>query len=242
MTSVETLSGAKKKSSTRTPSRGRVADLMQEPDRFTLLRELLPRVPLGTLRFADVDKIGPASEEKCLLTIREWEEFASDRVKDGRCIGTFFSSFGRSHQFRRCDHAATKSLCSLCAKMRESANANKAQLVSVRGMHEYIVVNKSIFRREGTVANMEFWKSESAMKAKAEKLPEGYPFFEATKVVTILLIDGGSIFRNGGKRGRVFRRSAMVVDAQDTFVRVCMTVMLHILRSGEKVCSYSLSL
>ena len=230
MTSVKTSSGTKTKVGARTPSRGRVADLMEEADRFTLLRELLPRVPLGTLRFADVDKVGPASEEKCLLTIAEWEEYAADRDKDGRCTGTFFSSFGRSHHFRRCDHATDKSLCSLCAKMRESANVNKAQLVSVRGMHEYTVVNKSIFRREGTVANMEFWKAESKRAATEEKLPTGYPYFEATRVVTMLLIDSGSIFRNGGKGGRVFRRSAMLVDAQDAFVRVMMTAMLRILR------------
>ena len=146
---VETLSGAQQKVSTRTPSRKRVADLMQEANRFVLLRELLPRVPLGTIRFADVDKIGPANEDKCFLTIREWEEFMEERQGDGRCKGTFFSSFGRTHQFRRCDHATDKSLCALCAKMRESANSNKAQLVSVCGMHEYMVVNKVIFRREG---------------------------------------------------------------------------------------------
>ena len=52
-----------------TPASDVVAKLADEGDRMSLLRAVLPRTPLGSLRIADTQKVGPANVDKCSMTV-----------------------------------------------------------------------------------------------------------------------------------------------------------------------------
>ena len=70
------------------------------------------------------------------------------------------------------------------------------KLITVKGLHEYLIVRKSIFRREGIETLRQFWKTESErIRGSEEQLPS-YPYFETTRVIEMLLVDGGSIFKD----------------------------------------------
>ena len=213
-----------------TPSGARVRSLANAADRFTLMKELTPRVPLGTRRCADMQKVGPANSEKCLMSLVEWNKAVESRPGAGRCRGTFFASFGRTHLFRQCDAATDEKLCPLCTEMARIAAASPEKMVSVQGVQSYAVVSKSLFSREGVKLAMAFWKTESKTIQKGESQQTGYPYFEAKKVVSMLLLDGGAVFPDGGRGGRTYKRSVVIVEAQDRYVRVCMAAMLSILQ------------
>ena len=44
-----------------------VAKLAEKNERFEILRNLFPRVPVGTIWFSDTPKVGPANVEKCQI-------------------------------------------------------------------------------------------------------------------------------------------------------------------------------
>ena len=213
-----------------TPSGSKVRMLANAADRFALMQALTPRVPLGTRRCADSAKIGPAHAEKCLMPLAEWKKTVASREGAGRCKGIFFASFGRTHLFRRCDAATDDDLCALCDQMEKAAATSPEKTVSVKGLQAYEVISKSLFSREGVKAAMAFWKAESKAVVAGEKQRSGFPYFEAKKVVSMLMLDGGAVFPDGGRGGRTYKRSAIIVEAQDKYVRVCMAAMLSIVQ------------
>ena len=202
-------------------------------NRFGLIKGFLRYVKEGERRIEDVAKVGPASVEKCTLAVEEWDRTVKARETTGQCKGIFFSTFGQRQMFRRCEVAA-KELCSLCGSMRETARKGGIGTVSIEGQEEYEVVNKALFTRAGVVSAMTYWEQQSEKIKTEEKVHKLYPFFTAQQVVQLLMMRTGVIFDNGGKGGRVYKRSRIVVEAQDRYLRECMGYMLEILRKEKK--------
>ena len=50
----------------------------------------------------------------------------------------------------------------------------------------------------------------------------------------MVLIESLAVFKDRGKGGRIYRRSAMIVDTQDEFLRICLSSILSILRFEQK--------
>ena len=202
-------------------------------NRFGLIKGFLRYVKEGERRIEDVAKVGPASVEKCTLAVEEWDRVVKARETTGQCKGIFFSTFGQRHMFRRCE-AAAKELCSLCKSMREIARKEGIGTVSIEGQDEYEVVNKALFTRAGVVSAMTYWEKQSEKIKTEGKVHKLYPFFTAQQVVQLLMMTTGVIFENGGKGGRVYKRSRIVVEAQDRYVKECMGYMLQILCKEKK--------
>ena len=72
-----------------------VAKLAERHDRFEILKNLFPRVKIGTIWFSDTKDVGPANIEKCKMSLEVWVEKMKSYPDDGRCKGQFLSSFGR---------------------------------------------------------------------------------------------------------------------------------------------------
>ena len=202
-------------------------------DRFGLIKGFLRYVKAGERRIQDVAKVGPASVEKCTLAIEEWDKVVKARETTGQCKGIFFSTFGQKHMFRRCEEEAVE-LCSLCDGMREKARKDGIDTVSIEGQEAYEVVNKALFTRAGVVAAMTYWEKQGETIKKEGKVHKLFPFFTAQHVVQLLMMKTGVIFGNGGKGGRVYKRSRVIVEAQDRYVKECMGYMLTILRKEKK--------
>ena len=64
-------------------------------DRLSLQKMLTPSFQPGTLRIADVRKVGPANPNKFKLPVKTWDNLASQEDSDGRCKGRFCAAFGR---------------------------------------------------------------------------------------------------------------------------------------------------
>ena len=202
--------------------------------RFKLVQDMLKYIPNGTRRIADVERVGPANIEKCKMAVEEWDRIVKGREENGQCKGVFFTSFSGKNNFRRCEVlvAAKEDVCELCKRMRGQADAKG--LVSVAGQPEYEIVHKSLFKRPGVMACVAFWKEEAEMRKAKYNLKREYPFFSANEMISWLMVDGGVIFKNGGKGGRAYRRSAVVVREQDSrdfktsaFTRGVSTVRSH---------------
>ena len=213
-----------------------IAKLAEEGDRFSILEHLLPRVPLGTIWFSDTAKVGPANAEKCQVPLKVWEEAMRTRKRNNRCKGMFLSSFGRNHSSRHCEKATATDtdLCSTCLRMWTAAKVSESQCVSVKGRSEYEIITKALFSRPGVIENMRYWDKSSKAFREGKKLEQDYPYFSASEMVEMLLLDSMVVFKGGGRSGRTYARSAIIVEAQDEFVRVCMKCILVILRFERK--------
>ena len=187
----------------------------------------------GERRIEDVEKVGPASVEKCTLAVDDWDSAVRGREKTGQCKGIFFSTFHQKHMFRRCEEAAEE-LCSLCRGMREKVRKESLDIISIEGQEAYEVVNKALFTRAGVVSAMTYWEKESAKVRNDEDVNKSYPFFSAQQMMQLLMMQTGVIFENGGKGGRVYKRSRIVVEAQDRYLRECMENVLVILKREKK--------
>ena len=202
-------------------------------DRFGLVEGWLRYVKQGERRIEDVAKVGPANVEKCTMIAAEWDKIVGARESTGQCKGIFFSTFGQRHMFRRCEVAADD-MCSVCTDMREKARKAGLDVVSIEGQEAYEVVNKALFTRAGVVAAMTFWDKQSETIKEEKGVNKSYPFFTAQEVVQLLMMQTGVIFENGGKGGRVYKRSRAVVEAQDRYLHECMTYILTILKKEKK--------
>lgn len=212
-----------------------VAKLAEKGERFEILKNVMPRVRLGTIWFSDTTKIGPANAEKCQVPISTWTKAMKAKTAQGRCKGLFLSSFGRNHASRRCEKVSSSTpLCQTCWAMWSSAKETKAKVVSVKGQKEYEVISKALFSRQGVVDNMAFWDDSSKNEREGKNLNKKYPYFSATEMIEMVFLDSKTIFQGGGKGGRTYARSAMVVEAQDEFMKECMTNILSILRYEQK--------
>ena len=213
-----------------------IAKMAEEGDRFDILKHLLPRVPLGTIWFSDTAKIGPANVEKCQVPRKEWEKAMNMKQNSNRCKGQFLSSFGRNHSSRRCERATEgdADLCDTCLRMWTASKAANLQCVSAKGRSEYEIITKALFSRPGVIENIRYWEKASKDLREGKKLEQEYPYFAANEMIEMLLLDSRAVFKGGGKGGRTYARSAMIVEAQDDYVRVCMKCILVILRFEQK--------
>ena len=202
-------------------------------DRFGLIKDFLRYVKKGERRIQDVAKVGPANVEKCTMLVAEWDKTVKARKSTGQCKRIFFSTFGQRHMFRRCEEAAEE-LCHLCRGMREKARKDGVESVSIAEQEEYAVVHKALFTRPGVVAGMTYWETETENIKSKGGVHKLFPFFTAQQMVQMLMLDTGVIFENGGKSGRVYKRSQMIVQAQDMYLRECMENVMLILRKEKK--------
>ena len=204
--------------------------------RFELMSALLKHVPKGARSVADANKVGPAHIEKCKMAVKKWDRSVKERKDNGQCKGIFFTSFQQTHSFRRCEAVAKagQEFCDLCKRMRETTRKSGLDFISGKGQPEYEIVKKSVFTRPGVVASMKWWNEKAKEMQEKEKLQKGFPFFSAQEMVSWLLVKGGVVFENGGKGGRPYRRSAVLVAAQDEYLRECMENCMIILRFGTK--------
>ena len=186
-------------------------------DRFGLIKDFLRYVKKGERRIQDVAKVGPASVEKCTMSVEEWDKTVKARKVSGQCKGVFFSTFGQRHMFRRCE-AAAEELCALCCDMREKARKDGVENVSIEGQEAYEVVHKALFTRAGVVAAMTYWDSDSERLKLEGGVDKAFPFFTAQQMVQMLMLETGVIFENGGKSGRVYKRSQMHCGARSRYV------------------------
>jgi len=172
--------------------------------RFELVKEMLKYVPKGIRRIADVEKVGAANVEKCTMAVKEWDETVGAREENEQCRGVFFTSFGFKHSLRRCEAVAEeKGMCGLCKRMREEAEKKGSDVVTVEGQKEYEIIKKALFKREGVMECMAFWDNESQKLKKECKLEKDYPYFSAQEMVSLLMVQAGVIFHDGGKGGRM---------------------------------------
>ena len=202
-------------------------------DRFELISSMLKHLPKGTRRIADVEKVGPANVDKCAMPLHEWDRVTKGRESNGQCKGFFFTSFGQKNSFRRCE-AVAEELCGLCKNMRENARKSGMDVVTAKSQPEYEVQQKALCTRPGVTACSRWWEEQSNQMKKELKLKKDYPFFSAQEMITMLMIDAKVIFANGGKGGRVYKRSAVIVEAQDKYLRECMESALIILKYETK--------
>ena len=201
--------------------------------RYELISSMLKHLPKGTRRIADVEKVGPANVDKCSMTLQEWDRAVKGRERNGQCKGFFFTSFGQKNSFRRCE-AVAEELCGLCKNMRENARKSGTDVVTVKNQQEYEVMQKALCTRPGVTACSRLWEEKSEKTRKEGKVGKGYPYFSAQEMIELLMIEAKVIFANGGKGGRVYKRSAVVVDAQDKYLRECMESALIILKYENK--------
>ena len=118
-----------------TPVRQEIVRAAESHDRHKILRAVCPRVPPGTLRFADVPKILAANVDKCKVAVKIWDAEAAKRETDGICKGLFMASYRTNHFFRRCDASAEKGdYCNLCTRMRKKAEGSED--VTLSGFQE----------------------------------------------------------------------------------------------------------
>ena len=158
----------------------------------------------------------------------------------GQCKGIFFSTFGQRHMFRRCEEAAEE-LCQLCKGMRDKTRDDDVECVTIEGQEAYEVVHKALFTRAGVVATragvvagMTYWDKESEKMTKEVKMPKSFSYFTAQQAVELLILSTGVIFANGGKSGRVYKRSQVIVHQQDVYLRENLENMLIILGREKK--------
>ena len=212
-----------------------IADLAEGSDRFEILKQLFPRVKRGTVWFSDTKEVGPANVEKCKVPLDVWSKKSKSYSDDGRCKGQFLSSFGRVNSSRRCERATTPGspLCRTCLAMVTVANMDNT-CISVKDQSEYAVDKKALFKRPGVLESMAFWDKTSKNKKETHSLEKDYPYFSAKEIIEMVLIGSLAVFRDGGKGGRTYRRSAMIVKAQDEFLRICLSSILTILRFEQK--------
>ena len=223
-------------SPSRILSKKKIEELAICGKRFKLVQDMLKHIPNGTRRIADVERVGPANIEKSTMAVAEWDRIVKGREENGQCKGVFLTSFSGKNSFRRCEvlAAAKEDVCELCKRMRGQADAKGAKFVSCAGQPEYEIVTKALFKRPGVMACVAFWKEESErMKAKYN-LKREFPFFSANEMVSWLMVEGGVIFKNGGKGGRAYKRSEVIVREQDLYLKECMGQVLTILRFDSK--------
>ena len=122
-----------------------VAKMLEKNDRFEILKELLPRVPIGTIWFSDTANVGPANIDKCKVPMTAWIDAMKACPDDGRCKGRFLTSFGRVHATRRCERVASAKLCRICLAMFTVAKMEKNECISVKGQNEYEIKAKTMF-------------------------------------------------------------------------------------------------
>ena len=204
--------------------------------RFELMKEMLKYVPKGIRRIADVKHVGPASAKKCKMLAKKWDKVVNARGDEGeQCKGIFFTSFGGKNIFRRCEEVAeAEGVCSLCKSMREASDKKGSGMVTVEGQQEYAINEKSLFRRQGVLKSIKFWDEESQKAKKEGILAKDYPYFSAQEIVSLLMVQAGVIFKDGGKGGRRYKRSEIVVKAQDEYLRKAMESCLIILKYENK--------
>ena len=65
------------------------------------------------------------------------------------------------------------------------------------------------------------------MRAKVKD--ENFPYFTAKAIINLVMVDGRVVASK-----RVFKRSRMIVDAQDEHLRVCLQSILTILAHGSR--------
>ena len=112
--------------------------------------------------------------------------------------------------------------------MRKSAETDKTRVLRVQGVPEYEVVNQAFTTRKGVLECAKFWEEESArMRAKVKD--ENFPYFTAKAIINLVMVDGRVVASK-----RVFKRSRMIVDAQDEHLRVCLQSILTILAHGSR--------
>ena len=167
------------------------------------------------------------------MSVEEWDGTVQARESTGQCKGVFFATFGQRHMFKRCEEAADE-LCKLCTGMRDKARKNGVECVTIEGQEEYEIVHKALFTRPGVVAAMTYWAEESEKMKKGGKMHKAFPYFSAQQAVELLMLNTGVIFANGGKSGRVYKRSQVIVKAQDLYLRENMENMLLILGREKK--------
>ena len=195
------------------------------------MRLVCPLTPLGTLRCADVPKVLAANVSKTVIPVEKWDEIVAARPSDGTCKGIFFSSYRTKHFHRRCDAtAATDGLCVVCSEMRDKAK-DKA-FVSGEGVQAYDVVEKAIWSREGVQQAIFFWDNEADKVWKSRKGEDEFPFFTAKEVAKMILFEGGVIANKA--QNKSYRRSRIIVEAQDAHLRRCMFLILQILKKESK--------
>ena len=166
-----------------------------------------------------------------------WGEIVSKRETTGQCKGIFFTSFRMSNKFRRCEEMAEagQDVCSLCKRMRKRAEEKSENFVSCAGQPEYEIIGKSLFTRVGVKECVVLWKEKAKEMQQEHKLQKDFPFYSAQGIISWLMLDGGAIFKNGGKGGRTYKRSAVMVHAQNAYLRECMENSLIILQfEGKK--------
>ena len=92
-----------------------VVKLTEENDRFVIMKNLFPRVQIGTIWFSDTKEVGSVNIEKYKVPLlATWTERMKSYPNDGRCKGQFLSSFGRVNSSRRCEKVVSVELCQTC--------------------------------------------------------------------------------------------------------------------------------
>ena len=105
----------------------------------------------------------------------------------------------------------------------------------MEGQEEYAINEKALFRRKGVMESIAFWDTESQKAKKESNLGKDYPYFSAQEMVSVLLVQTGVIFKDGGNGGRRNKRSEIVVQAQDEYLRESMESCLIILKYERKI-------
>ena len=202
-----------------------------EKDRTALLQLVCPHTPLGTLRFADVPKVLAANASECTVPIEDWDKDAQRRPDDGICKGSFLASFRTNHFIRRCDAAVEdENFCRVCSRMRKSAEGKK--VVSGEGDVAYEVIRKAVLSREGVACCIAYWETESQSIVKEGKVTDEFPYFKAKDIVRMILLEGGVILHN--VMNKSYKRSRIIVEAQDAHLDSCMQLILQILTKESR--------
>ena len=177
-----------------TPVRAEIWKKAESQDRVALMELVCPRTPLGTLRFADVQKVLAASKKDNKIPIAAWDKAVASRPDDGICKGFFLSSFRANHFSRRCDAAIEDGeYCRVCSRMRKKAEGEEAVGIEDEVAHE--VVNIAVMSRLGVTRCIEKWDRESERLKKNAKLYAEFPYFKVKEVVRMIFGESTSFWK-----------------------------------------------
>lgn len=204
-------------------------------DRIVLQQLLTPHL-VGKIRIADAIGVGPANSDTFSLSTKVWDSHYQKAEKNGRCRGLFCAAFQGKQKMRRCDVEVQGNYCELCDVIRNKATDDSIKLSEIP---EYAIVKKALFAREGIQKCKQFWDEqvEIIMTTRAENnLPQlpGFPYMKIDTLISMLMVRGRVVFKNGGKGGRTYPRSAMIVQAQDEHLQACLWAILVILQHEDK--------
>ena len=76
------------------------------------------------------------------------------------------------------------------------------------------------------------WEKEAEDLKKSRKGEDNFPFFTAKEVAKMILFEGGVIASKA--QGKSYKRSRLIVEAQDAHLSRCMHLILHILQKESK--------